>query len=104
VAQDRYALQETFLHRLDRALRSVNCRFLSQRFTQPSQFPAAKYAAPCGVELQVLLLVILSLPTARVQPRWRLLPQKPLQEPAVLPKGEVQTSPIRKAGNRFRVR
>ena len=41
VAQDRYALGETFLHREDRALGSVNCGSLVQSYIQPSQFPGA---------------------------------------------------------------
>ena len=76
------------------------------RFFTCKHFLGEKYAAPvwCPVASHCsVLLVILSLPTTRVQPRWRrLLPPKPLQEPAVLPKGEFQTSPIRTAGNRFR--
>jgi hypothetical protein len=52
----------------------------------------------------------LSLPAARVQPRWRLLPQKPLQEPAVLPKrpagasgvAETESSGRRQSGRRTR--
>jgi len=43
----------------------------------------------CGVQLH------LSLPTARVQLRRRLLPQKPLQESAVLPKDEMWWGPPR---------
>ena len=42
--------------------------------------------------------------TARVQHRWRLLPQKPLQEHAVLPKGRVPHVANQDGGQGFRVR
>ena len=61
VAQDRYALGETFLHREDRAPRSVNCGLSCRATHNRRSFPGAMYGFAFTAGLSIGLGLVAQL-------------------------------------------